>query len=129
MKRIMLKSKIHRATITDADLNYEGSITIDEELMEKADILPYEQVQVYNINNGNRFETYAIKGEPGSGTICVNGAAARKVSKNDLIIIVSYFTLSEEESIKHVPKLVYVDSKNKIATKKGDLFAVHGQGT
>jgi len=120
----MLKSKIHRATITDADLNYEGSITIDEELMEKADILPYEQVQVYNINNGNRFETYAIKGERGSGTICVNGAAARKVSKNDLIIIACYFTLNDQESIKHVPKLVYVDSKNRVAQKGRELFAL-----
>jgi len=124
LKRIMLKSKIHRATITDADLNYEGSITIDEELMEKADILPYEQVQVYNINNGNRFETYAIKGERGSGTICVNGAAARKVSKNDLIIIACYFTLNDQESIKHVPKLVYVDSKNRVAQKGRELFAL-----
>ncbi len=127
MKRIMLKSKIHRATITDADLNYEGSITIDEELMKKADILPYEQVQIYNINNGNRFETYAIKGEPGSGTICVNGAAARKVSKDDLIIIASYFALNEEESVKHVPALVYVDGKNKAAAGKGELFAVQSK--
>lgn len=124
MKRIMLKSKIHRATITDADLDYEGSISIDEKLMEEADILPYEQVHIYDINNGNRFETYAIKGKRGSGTICVNGAAARLVSKGDLIIIASYFNVDEKEAREHQPKLIYVDDKNRMISKKRSLLAV-----
>ncbi len=127
MKRIMLKSKIHRATITDADLDYEGSITIDEQLMEEADILPYEQVQIYDINNGNRFETYAIKGERGSGTICVNGAAARLVSKGDLIIIASYFNIDEEEALRHLPRLVYVDGNNRMTARKRSLTAVQNR--
>ncbi len=114
MKRIMLKSKIHRATLTGANLSYEGSITIDETLMEAADILPFEQVQIYDINNGNRFETYVIKGEKDSGEICVNGAAARLVSEGDLVIIASYFNLDEKEAIEHKPKLVYADEKNRI---------------
>ena len=124
MERIMLKSKIHRATLTDADLNYEGSVTIDEDLMEAADILPFEQVQIYDINNGNRFETYTIKGERGSGMICVNGAAARLVSRGDLVIIASYFNLDEKEAAKHKPRLIYVDDKNSIVSKKRSLFAV-----
>ncbi len=123
----MLKSKIHRATITDADLDYEGSITIDEQLMEEADILPYEQVQIYDINNGNRFETYAIKGERGSGTICVNGAAARLVSKGDLIIIASYFNIDEEEALRHLPRLVYVDGNNRMTARKRSLTAVQNR--
>ncbi len=121
----MLKSKIHRATLTGADLDYEGSITIDEELMEAADLLPFEQVQIYNITNGNRFETYTIRGERGSGDICVNGAAARLVSKGDLIIIASYFNLDNKEALKHEPKLVYVDENNKIKAQTGKLFALH----
>ncbi|MBE9503261.1 MAG: aspartate 1-decarboxylase [Proteobacteria bacterium] len=124
MKRIMLKSKIHRATLTDANLNYEGSVTIDENLMEAADILPFEQVQIYDINNGNRLETYVIKGKRGSGVICVNGAAARLVSKGDLVIIASYFALNEEEAICHEPKLVYVNENNEIVAKGRALFAV-----
>lgn len=111
--------------MTGADLDYEGSITIDEELMEAADILPFEQVQIYNITNGNRFETYTIKGERGSGDICVNGAAARLVSKGDMIIIASYFNLDEEEAVKHEPKLVYVDEKNRINAKTHKLYALH----
>ena len=124
MQRIMLKSKIHRATLTDANLEYEGSITIDEDLMEAADILAFEQVQIYDINNGNRFETYVIKGERGSGTICVNGAAARLVSKGDLVIIASYFNVNEAEAAEHKPKLIYVDEKNSIASTKRNLIAV-----
>lgn len=120
----MLKSKIHRATLTDADLNYEGSITIDEDLMEAADILAFEQVQIYDINNGNRFETYVIKGERGSGTMCVNGAAARLVAKGDLIIIASYFNVDEKESLEHKPKLIYVDEKNDIVSEKRNLIAL-----
>lgn len=87
MQRILLKSKIHRATVTDANLNYEGSITIDEGLMQRADLVPYEKVSIYNVSNGERFSTYVIKGRKGTGVICLNGAAARKVSKGDLIII------------------------------------------
>ncbi len=124
MQRIMLKSKIHRATLTDANLEYEGSITIDEDLMEASDILAFEQVQIYDINNGNRFETYVIKGERGSGTICVNGAAARLVSKGDLVIIASYFNVDEAEAAVHEPKLIYVDEKNAIASTKRNLTAV-----
>jgi len=113
MERFMLKSKIHRATVTDADLNYEGSISIDEELLMAADILPYEKVAIYNVSNGERFTTYAIKGAPGSGTICLNGAAARKVSPGDLIIIASYVNVPEAEARDWKPKCVYVDAKNR----------------
>lgn len=120
----MLKSKIHRATLTDANLEYEGSITIDEDLMEAADILAFEQVQIYDINNGKRFETYVIKGERGSGTICVNGAAARLVSRGDLVIIASYFNVDEAEAAEHKPKLIYVDEENSIASTKRNLTAV-----
>ena len=117
MKRIMLNSKIQRATVTDTSIEYEGSITIDEELMEEANMLPFEQVRVYNISNGERFETYTIKGTRGSGEICVNGAAARKVTKGDLIIIASYIVMNEEEASKHRPKCILVDSKNRKVKK------------
>jgi len=112
MQLIMCKSKIHRATITDANLEYEGSITIDRELMESAELLPFEKVQVVNINNGNRLETYVIEGEPGSGVICLNGAAARKGQKGDKVIIISYALLDREEAKKHLPVVVKVDDKN-----------------
>ncbi len=110
----MLKSKIHRARVTDANLEYEGSITVDEELMDAAHLLEYEQVDIYNINNGNRFSTYVIKGERGEGDICLNGAAARLVSKGDLVIICSYSVYKENEAVSHVPCLVYVDNKNRV---------------
>ena len=113
MRRFMFKSKIHRATVTGADLNYEGSITIDSELLKLADILPYEKVDIYNITNGERFSTYVIPGEPGSGEICLNGAAARKVQKGDLVIIVSYCGLEEEEIKEFKPTVVLVDEKNR----------------
>ena len=113
MFRIMLKSKIHRATVTGADLNYEGSITIDKDLLEKADIKPYEQVQIYNISNGERFETYVIEGDRGSGEICLNGAAARLVHKGDLIIIASYVMVPEEKAKGFKPKYVFVDEYNR----------------
>ena len=113
MRRFMFKSKIHRATVTGADLNYEGSITIDSYLLKLADILPYEKVDVYNITNGERFSTYVIPGEPGSGEICLNGAAARKVQKGDLVIIVSYCELEEEEIRDFSPIVVFVDERNK----------------
>ena len=120
MQRHMLKSKIHRATITEADLNYEGSLTIDKELMDAVGLHPYERVMVYNINNGERFDTYAIKGKPGSGVICLNGASARLVAKGDVVIILSYCTVPDDEARKLVPKLVYVDSKNVILGHKGE---------
>ncbi len=114
MQRHMLKSKIHRATITQADLNYEGSLTIDKELMDAVDLHPYERVMVYNINNGERFDTYAIMGKTGSGVIGLNGAAARKGLIGDLIIIVSYAFFSEEELNVYSPKIALLDKSNKI---------------
>jgi aspartate 1-decarboxylase len=114
MQRIMLKSKIHRATVTEADLHYAGSITIDREILQLADILPYERVQVVDVDNGNRLETYVIEGEAGSGIICINGAAARLIHKGDKIIIFSFYILSDEEASWMKPKVVYVDEKNKV---------------
>jgi aspartate 1-decarboxylase len=114
MKRTLLKSKIHRATVTDASLHYEGSITIDPVLMQAANICEWEQVDVYDINNGNRLTTYAISGTPGSGTICLNGAAARLVHIGDLVIVCSYAEFTEEERQTHVPKIVLVDEQNHI---------------
>ena len=114
MQRTMLKSKIHQAVVTQADLYYEGSLTIDIDLLKEADILVNEKVAVYNINNGLRLETYAIPGEAGSGTICMNGAAARLGHKGDQIIIVTYCDLDEEEAKTHKPKLLLMDENNKI---------------
>ncbi|MBZ4643427.1 MAG: aspartate 1-decarboxylase [Deferribacteres bacterium] len=113
MKRTMFKSKIHRATVTDADLHYEGSITIDKDLMDMANILTYEKVDIYNITNGARFSTYTIDGKRGSGEICLNGAAARLVQPGDMIIIVSYGQYDEEEIKNHNPIVVQVDEKNR----------------
>jgi aspartate 1-decarboxylase len=115
--RTMLKSKIHRARITEVNVDYEGSLTIDRLLMEAADILPYEKVQLVDINNGARLETYAVEGEPGSGTICVNGAAARLAAKGDLVIILTYSQVSDEEAITMKPNLVHVDSRNRISSR------------
>jgi aspartate 1-decarboxylase len=115
MYRCMLKSKIHRAVLTDADLNYMGSITIDRDLLEAADILPFEKVQVVNNNNGQRFETYAIEGEAGSGCVCLNGAAARLGQPGDILIILSYIQLDDQEAQHHKPQVVFVDENNKIA--------------
>ena len=114
MQRTILKSKIHRATITDTNLDYEGSLTIDPDLMDKADILPYEKLDVVNINNGQRFSTYAIEGIPGSGDICLNGAAARLGNIGDLVIITTYINLADEEIHHHQPIVVLVDEENKI---------------
>ncbi|MBE9502117.1 MAG: aspartate 1-decarboxylase [Chloroflexi bacterium] len=116
--RTMLKGKIHRARVTDVDLDYEGSITIDRVLMEAADILPYEMVHVLNVNNGARFQTYAIEGERGSGEICINGAAARLVSRGDMVIILAYAVVGDEEARSIEPKLVYVDEQNAIVPRK-----------
>jgi aspartate 1-decarboxylase len=122
--RTMLKSKIHRARVTDANIDYEGSIAIDSKLMAAADILPYEQVHVLNINNGNRFTTYAIEGEAGSGTICLNGASARLAVKGDIVIILTYTQVPEEETKNYRPKVVYVNEKNAIITKINEkIFA------
>jgi len=113
----MLKSKIHRARVTEVNIDYEGSITIDRKLMEEADILPGEQVQVLNVNNGARFTTYAIEGEA-SGEICLNGAAARLAAKGDTIMILSYCYVEDDEARSFTPKLVYVDAKNTITKSK-----------
>lgn len=109
----MFKSKIHRAKVTGADLNYEGSITIDSTLLQAANILPNEKVQVVNINNGARFETYAIPGEPGTGVICLNGAAARLAQVGDLVIIIAYCQLTPAEALQHEPVVIKVDERNK----------------
>jgi len=115
--RSMLKSKIHRARVTQVDLDYEGSITIDGSLMEASDILPYERVEVLNINNGARFSTYAIEGEANSGIIGINGAAARLVAKGDIVIILSYCQIPDNEAITMMPTLVYVDDRNRIPSR------------
>lgn len=116
--RTMLKSKIHRARVTAGNVDYEGSITIDKVLMEAADIIPYERVEVLDINNGARLSTYAIEGGVGSGEICLNGAAARLIAKGDTVIILTYHEVPEEEAIKVTPRLVYVDSSNRIVDVK-----------
>jgi aspartate 1-decarboxylase len=113
MIRTLLKSKIHRATVTDTDMHYDGSLGIDADLMAAADILPYEQVHVYNINNGERFETYAIEEAPGSGAIVLRGAAARKGVKGDLVIIATFAPVDEQESKDFKPAVISVDEANK----------------
>ena len=116
--RIMLKSKIHRARVTQCNVDYEGSIAIDKSLMEAADLLPYERVDVLNINNGARFSTYVIQGDRDSGEICVNGAAARLVAKGDIVLILSYQGVSENEAVTSTPRLVYVDLANRLLDTK-----------
>lgn len=113
ISRTMLKSKIHRATVTDANLNYVGSITVDTELLEKADIRPYEHVHIVNINNGARLETYAIEGPAGEGDMCLNGAAARLAQPGDLIIVLSYAQYDESELEDYEPTVVHVDERNR----------------
>ena len=113
MLRTVLKSKIHRATVTAADLHYEGSVSIAQDLLKAADILPHEQVQLYNISNGNRLTTYAITADSGSGVICANGAAAHHVHPGDLVIIASYASMSDEEIANHHPRVVLVDANNQ----------------
>ena len=120
----MLKSKIHRAHVTALNIDYEGSITIDQNLMEEADILPYEQTEVLNLNNGARFITYAITGKRQSGQICLNGAAARLAKKGDIIIILSYCQIEDSETVSFLPKLVYVDNKNNIVETKRAIEAL-----
>lgn len=120
----MLKGKIHRAVVKQAELNYVGSITVDEELLELADIKEYEQVQIVDIDNGNRFETYTIAGERSSGMICLNGAAARQVQVGDKIIIMSYMMISDEELETYTPNVVFVDENNRI--KRVTRYEKHG---
>jgi aspartate 1-decarboxylase len=124
MRRIMCKSKIHRAKITEANLYYEGSLTVDSDLLDAADILPYERVQVVNVNNGERFETYTIPGKRRSGTICLNGAAARLGHVGDEIIIITYATFTEEELKNFKPNVVLLDKENKIVDIKRDTEIV-----
>lgn len=114
MNRFLLKSKIHRATVTDANLNYEGSVTIDPILMEAANLVEWEQVDVYDINNGNRLTTYVIRGERGSGTVCLNGAAARLVQVGDLVILASYTLVPDAQQSGYQPRVVHVDGRNQI---------------
>ena len=125
MQITMLKSKIHRATVTQSELNYVGSITIDEELMEASGIFEYEKVQIADVDNGNRFETYVIAGERDSGVICLNGAAARCVKTGDKVIIMSYALMLPEEVKNNPPKVVFVDDENKIT--KVSHYEKHGQ--
>ena len=120
MQRTMLKSKLHRVRVTHSELDYEGSCAIDEELLEAADIREYQQIEIYNVNNGERFTTYAIRAQRNSGIISVNGAAARKASPGDILIIATYAIYNELELEKYRPELVYVDSMNRIKDKRRD---------
>lgn len=125
MQITMLKGKIHRAVVQQAELNYVGSITVDPELMEQAGILEYELVQIVDVENGNRFETYTIAGEPGSGMICLNGAAARQAQVGDHVIIMCYCRMMPEEAKDHKPKVVFVDEQNHISRVTN--YEKHGQ--
>jgi aspartate 1-decarboxylase len=121
----ILKSKIHRAVVTEANINYVGSITIDKDIMEAAGLYEYEQVHVVNVNNGNRLETYIIEGQRGKGDICLNGAAARLVHIGDNVIIMAYCQINQKEALKHQPKIVFVDEKNSITEIKS--YETHGE--
>ena len=111
--RTMLRGKIHRVTVTGADLHYEGSVTIDVDLLERSDILPHEQVDIWNVTNGERFTTYALPGQRGSGVVCINGAAAHKASRGDLVIIAAWAAVPESEARSWVPQCVFVDERNR----------------
>ena len=113
MQLTLLKSKIHRGTVTQADLEYEGSCAIDADLLQASGLRQYERIEIYNLTNGERFATYAIQGQPGSGTICINGAAARLVSRGDLVIIASWQEMEHQAARAHKPKLVFVDENNR----------------
>ncbi len=123
MQRTMLKSKLHRVTVTQSELHYEGSCAIDEDLLDAADIKEYQQIDIYNVNNGARFTTYAIRAQRGSGTISVNGAAARLAAAGDLLIIAAYATYNEVELQKFEPDLVYVDARNRIMNQRHSIPA------
>ena len=116
MRLTVFKSKLHRVRVTEADLNYEGSVTIDADLMDAAQILPWEQVNVLNVTNGERFDTYAIRGPRGSGVVCLNGPAARLAHVGDLVIILTYAQMEREELLRHTPIVVHVDENNRIQT-------------
>ena len=124
MRRTMMKSKLHRATVTQADLHYVGSLTLDRDLMDAADLLPNEKIQVVDIDNGARLETYVIPGERGSGVVCMNGAAARLVSPGDLVIIISYAELEDAEAQSWEPRAVLVDANNRV---ERTMVEVHGE--
>lgn len=123
MQRTMLKSKLHRVTVTQAELHYEGSCAIDEDLLDAADIKEYQQIEIWNVNNGNRFTTYAIRADRGTGTISVNGAAARLAAPGDLLIIATFASYNEIELQKFHPDLVYVDARNRITNQKHSIPA------
>lgn len=126
MRRFMLKSKIHRATVTEANVDYQGSLTLDQHLLKAADILPFEEVHVWNVTRGTRFRTYAMLGEPGTGVVCTNGAAALLAEKGDLIIIATFTMLEDGELDGFKPRIVFVDGANRItATKHGELAGPH----
>ncbi|WP_419879063.1 aspartate 1-decarboxylase [Brevibacillus centrosporus] len=120
MFRTMMKAKIHRATVTEANLNYVGSITIDKNLLDALDILPNEKVQIVNNNNGARLETYVIEGAPGSGVICLNGAAARLVQEGDIVIIIAYAMMTDEDARTYKPRVAIMDEKNQIKELLGE---------
>ncbi|MEN9723327.1 MAG: Aspartate 1-decarboxylase precursor [Pseudomonadota bacterium] len=128
MQRTLLKSKIHRATVTQADLHYEGSVTIDQQLLEAADILVHERIEVYNIDNGERFSTYAIPGAPGSGVICINGAAAHLAKPGHKVIIASYVVLNEADARSFQPKVILVDDRNHPKSSANHSGGAHTQG-
>lgn len=123
MQRTMLKSKLHRVSATHAELHYEGSCAIDEDLLDAANIREYEQIDVWNVNNGERFTTYALRAERGSGVISVNGSAARRAAPGDILIIASFASYSESELARHAPHLIYVDTQNRILRIAGNIPA------
>ena len=123
MRRNMFNAKIHRATVTHADLEYEGSVTIDLDLLEAAKMIPHERVDVWNVTNGERFSTYTLPGDRGSGVICINGAAAHKASPGDVVILATFVDLEDEEAKAHVPTVVLVDAENRIAEVTGEEVA------
>ncbi|MEL7060003.1 MAG: aspartate 1-decarboxylase [Acidobacteriota bacterium] len=123
MRRTLLKSKIHRATVTDADLHYVGSMTLDPLLLEAAGLVPHEKIEIYNVTNGERFATYVIEGTPGAGEVVLNGAAAHRASAGDLVIICSYAEVEEEELDGHRPRVVFVDSENRIVERSRAVVA------
>lgn len=123
MQRTMLKSKLHRVSATHAELHYEGSCAIDEDLLEAANIREYEQIDIWNVNNGERFTTYALRAERGSGVISVNGSAARRAAPGDILIIASFAAYNEVELAKYAPQLIYVDTQNRIVRTSGKIPA------
>ena len=126
MIRTLMKSKIHRATVTEANIDYMGSITLDPDLMKAADLLPHERVQIADITNGARLDTYVIEGEAGSGAVEINGAAARLVSKGDVVLVISYAQMTEEEARAHTPTVVFVDEANRVTSIGSEAHATIG---